>query len=170
MKFFYFFKTIEFDKKIKLIELIFLLLGILVVFIQLRESNRITWLQAIEVRALELSKLELNSKELQCLYLYENEQINKNCISTFENIENHKKAIVYLDEVLDLFIEVIKYDKEYSIRFILEENEFSDHYKIWYKELFHNKLSKKIWFNELDKYKIDFINNYIYEKDKEKII
>lgn len=81
-----------------------------------------------------------------------------------------KKAIVYLNEFLDLFIEVIKYDKEYSIIFILEENEFSNHYKIWYKELFHNKLSKKIWFNELDKHKIDFINNYIYEKDKEKII
>lgn len=164
MKVFNFFKNIEFDKKIKLIELIFLLLGILVVFIQLRESNRITWLQAIEERALEFSKLEVTDEVLQCLYTFENTEINKECTIILDKIDNQRKSIVYLDDVLDFFIEVIKYDEEYSIPLVVEENEFYEHYSGWFCELFSLSNVKKFWEDDLSRKKVNYIRKHLRKK------
>ena len=156
-----FLKNYEFDKKVKLIEMLFLIFGVIVVFIQLRESNRLTWLQTIEIRSNDLIKIQIDNNNLQCLYKFKNKQINDNCKSLFNDIKENRKAIIYLDELLDLYIEVINYDDEYSIKFISKENEFNEYYKKWYLQIFKNDLVFNHFIEDIDKDKISFIEEYI---------
>lgn len=141
--------------------MVFLIFGVIIVFIQLRESNRLTWLQTIETRSNDLIKIQIDNSYLQCLYKFKNKEINDCCNNSFIDIKENIKTLIYLDELLDLYIEVINYDKEYSIKFISEENEFNEYYKKWYLEIFKNDLVLENFSEDIDKDKISFIDKYI---------
>lgn len=161
MSIFKFIKSLEFDRKVKFVEILFLVLGVLLVLIQLRESNRINWLQNLEIRSNDLIKIQIENESLQCLYQFNNLDLKEHCADAFNDFKEQKKAIVYLDELLDLYIEIIDYDLDYSIYLISEENEFNEYYKKWYKEIFYNKIVRKKFEKDLDKDKIEYIENYI---------
>ncbi len=160
---------VNFDWTVKFIEIVFLILGTMLVVWQLRESNRLNWLSSLEVRANDLSKMEIENKPLQCIYNYGNKDIDLECKKIINDINNQREIILYLDELLDLHLEVIKYDIEYSIPFIGKENEFNKYYKEWYNDVFEDNTIKTKFYPYIHSYKIDIINKYIKETQSKDI-
>ena len=173
--------TVKSEKKISLIKKLFsdpllrpievfgTIAGLLLVVYSFTESNRLTWLNNINTTSLELSKMEIEKDFITCLYKSEDSEmseddnkIHKVCDKEVFKGLNIKKATLYLEESLDFFIDIIKYDKKYWWK---SDNEFILYYKEWYCDLHgDNNITEKFRTEYIDD-KIIFINEYIKEQN-----
>jgi len=164
MKLFNIFK----DPTLRPVEVYGTIIGLLLVTYSFYETNRLTWLNAINSTSLELSKMEIENDYITCLYKSEESKIVKDHVTTddicknniYKEIINIKKATLYLEENLDFFIDIIKYDKKYN------ENEFITYYKEWFYDLHQNDGFTSEFQTKYIQEKINFINEYIASKIK----
>ena len=156
------------DPSLRPIEVYGTILGLLLVTYSFYETNRLTWLNAINSTSLELSKMEIENDFATCLYRSEESIIvNKHEVNydickdkVYNNVLNIKKATLYLEENLSFFIDIIKYDKKYN------EDEFVTYYREWYIDLHKDNNFTNSFQTTYIKEKINFIDKYIESKLK----
>lgn len=157
------FKKITIDGTIKLIEILLLVFGTIFVLVQLQESDRLNWLQSIESRSSNFTQLEIDNNSLQCIYNYDDNLLDKGCQEILTDINEKRRIVIYLDELLDFFTEIIRYDKycNDSIFIFSKSNEFVTDYKEWFDEIFNNNDNLNQYKDLIKNHKIKFINQHI---------
>ena len=139
------------------IEVISIIVTAAAVFYGFYIANQLTWLSTIENRSLEFEKLAIVDKDISCIYLYKNQDLNQACEENHRDINALRKNVLYAESLIELFKDVENYDKEYRL------NTFEEDYSFWVIELFESKYFQQNILDELNDRKIAYVKEKIKE-------